>query len=107
MPLAMLVRRRELMEVGARGAQNGIIREAADKLALTATEAAQVEIVLGFCMWATAFTLLLVHLWTLPWAIAAGRAVKHPERAAAARKQLQAIQTAHSQHVSRRLPSVA
>lgn len=83
-PLGMIVRKRELMDVGAAGAHNGFIRDATKDLALTATEAAQVEIVLGFCMWASAATLLLVHLWTLPWAVAAARAVKHPEREPAA-----------------------
>lgn len=82
MPYGMVLRKKELLGAGATGASSSIIRDVAKDMALSATEAAQVQIVLEFCMWASVVTLTLVHLWTLPWAIAAARAVRHPDREA-------------------------
>ena len=72
MPLAMMVRKQELLDVGNVGAENHVVRKAVEKLGLTAMEAGQVEIVLGFCLWASLLPMLLVHLLALPWAAASG-----------------------------------
>jgi hypothetical protein len=78
MPLAMVFKKDALMSVGAVGAQNRFIRDAAKELSLSALEAAQVELVLETCLIASLVTLGMVHLWSIPWAIGAARAVKNP-----------------------------
>lgn len=79
MPLAMMSRREQLMDVGAIGAKNRFIADAARELALSPLEAAQVELVLEVSFMAALVTLGLVHLWSLPWSVAAARQVKRPE----------------------------
>ncbi len=76
MPLGMVLRRQELMDAEATGAKNSIVRDAAEKLSLSALEAAQVELVLEVCLVASLVTLSLIHLVSLPWAIAAARQVR-------------------------------
>ncbi len=87
MPLAMVLKKDALMNVGAIGAENRFIRDAAKELALSALEAAQVELVLRTCLIASLVTLTLVHLWSIPWAIGAARAVKHPQTGAASERR--------------------
>ncbi len=87
MPLGMVLRKDELMNAAAVGAENRFIREAAEDLALSPLEAAQVELVLEMCLGASLVALLMVHLWTIPWAIGAARAVKNPEAGAAAERR--------------------
>lgn len=87
MPLSMVLRKDELMSIATLGAKNRFIQDAAKDLALSPLEAAQVEMVLVTCLYASLVTLLLVHLWTLPWAVGAARAVRDPARGAALEKR--------------------
>ena len=79
LPFAMIVRKAELMSPGRMGARSGIVRDAARNLKLTGIEAAQVEIVLEFAMWACIAVLVLMHVAVLPWALAAARQARLPE----------------------------
>lgn len=88
MPLAIWARQKELLHAGPTGATVGLVRDAARNLALSPTEAAQLQIVLGFIAWGGAAILLAVHLAGLPWAIGAARAARRPELGAAAKKGL-------------------
>ena len=67
------------MSPGQTGARSGIVRDAARDLKLTAIEAAQVEIVLEFALWACVTILVLMHLAVLPWSFAAAAAAREPE----------------------------
>jgi hypothetical protein len=78
MPIAMVVKKKELMSPGRFGAKSEMLQGIAKDLHLTPIEAAQIEIVLVFTMWVSIAALVLIHAISLPWAIAAARAVKNP-----------------------------
>ena len=84
MPIAIWFRKQELLEARPTGATVGLVRHAAQGLALSATEAAQLQTVLVFILWGGLAILLVVHIVGLPWAIGAARAARHPELTAAA-----------------------
>lgn len=87
LPYAMILRRDELLNPGRAGARTKIVADAARDLKLTAIEAAQVEIVLEWAMWACILVFVVLHLAALPWSFAAAAAVRHPEQGAAASKR--------------------
>jgi hypothetical protein len=72
-PLALWFRERSILEAGPTGARWTTVTEALAKHRVTATEAAQVQIVLDFVIVMTVATFALVHLAALPWAIEAAR----------------------------------
>jgi hypothetical protein len=72
-PLALWVRERSILEAGATGARWTTVTEALAKHRVTATEAAQVQIVLDFVIIMTVATFALVHLAALPWAVEGAR----------------------------------
>jgi hypothetical protein len=78
LPLAMILRKAELMSPARSGARTGIVRDAARNLKLTGIEAAQVEIVLEFSLWACVAVLVLMHVAVLPWSLAAARELRRP-----------------------------
>ena len=80
LPYAMILRRDELLNPGRAGARTKIVADAARDLKLTAIEAAQVEIVLEWAMWACILVFVVLHLVALPWSFAAASAARHPER---------------------------
>lgn len=80
LPFAMILRHRELLNPGRSGARTKLVADAARDLKLSGIEAAQVEIVLEWAMWACLLVFLLLHLAALPWALAAAGAARHPER---------------------------
>jgi hypothetical protein len=80
MPIAMVVKKQELMSPARFGAKSEMLAGIARDLHMTPLEAAQVEIVLVFTMWVSIAVLAVIHLVALPWAIAAARAVNHPAR---------------------------
>jgi hypothetical protein len=82
MPIAMVVKKRELMSPARFGAKSEMLAGIARDLQMTPLEAAQVEIVLVFTMWVSIAILAVIHLVALPWAIAAARAVNDPTRQA-------------------------
>jgi hypothetical protein len=88
MPIAIWARQKELLHAGPTGATVGLVKDAAHNLALSPTESAQLQIVLGFIMWGGLTILLAVHIAGLPWCIGAARATRRPELAPAARKGL-------------------
>jgi hypothetical protein len=73
-PLALWIRERSILEAGPTGARWTTVTEALAKHRVTATEAAQVQIVLDFVIVMTVATFALVHLAALPWAIEGARA---------------------------------
>lgn len=77
MPIAVRLRAAALMNAGSEGASSRILRDVAQQLKLSPTEAAQAEIVFTFVLWTCIAVLLVVHLASLPWAIAAARSVSH------------------------------
>lgn len=79
LPYAMVLRRDELLNPGRAGARTKIVADAARDLKLTAIEAAQVEIVLEWAMWACIVVFVVLHVAALPWSFAAARAARHPE----------------------------
>lgn len=88
LPYAMIVRRAELLNPRQLGARTKLVADAARDLKLSAVEAAQVELVLGWALWASLAVFVLMHLATLPWAFGAAKAARHPEQDAAARRGL-------------------
>ncbi len=74
MPIAMWVRDDKLLNAGATGATYGVVREAIKDMGLSATEAAQVEIILEFVGIVALAVWVLVHIEGLPWSIAAFKA---------------------------------
>lgn len=86
MPIAMVVKKKELMSPARFGAKSEMLAGIARDLHMTPLEAAQIEIVLVFTMWVSIAVLALIHLVALPWAIAAARAVNDPAKAAAAKQ---------------------
>jgi hypothetical protein len=74
MPLAIIVRRRALLDASPRDPTHPIIRDVARDLSLTAVEGAQVQLVLEVVLGAALLVLVLVHLAALPWAAAETRA---------------------------------
>jgi hypothetical protein len=77
MPMAVRLRAAALLNAGSEGASSRIMRDVAQQLELSPTEAAQAEIVFTFVLWTCIAVLLVVHLASLPWAIAAARAASH------------------------------
>jgi hypothetical protein len=73
-PLALWVRERAILDATPTGARWATVTEALAKYRVSATEAAQVQIVLDFVVLLTVATFALVHLAALPWAIEAARA---------------------------------
>jgi hypothetical protein len=80
LPFAMVLRRQQLLNPGRAGARTKLVADAARDLKLSGVEAAQVEIVLEWAMWACLAVFLLLHLAALPWSFAARDAARHPER---------------------------
>jgi hypothetical protein len=78
MPIAMVVKKKELMSPGRFGAKSEMLAGIARDLNLTPLEAAQIEIVLMFTMWVSIVVLVVIHVVALPWSIAAARAVNDP-----------------------------
>ncbi len=76
----MVLRRQELLNPGRAGARTKLVADAARDLKLSAIEAAQVEIVLEWAMWACLVVFVLVHLAALPWSFAAAGAARRPEQ---------------------------
>jgi hypothetical protein len=70
MPLAIIARRRALLDANPRDTTHPIISDVARDLSLTAVEAAQVQLVLEVVLSAALLVLVLVHLAALPWAAA-------------------------------------
>ena len=79
LPYAMILRRNELLNPGRAGARTQIVADAARDLKLSAIEAAQVEIVLEWAMWACIAVFVVLHVAALPWSFAAAAAVRHPD----------------------------
>jgi hypothetical protein len=79
-PYAMLARKKELLSPSYEGARSKMVQDVARDMKLTGTEAAQVEIVLGFVMWVCIAILAVLHAGVLPWAFAAAGAARHPEK---------------------------
>ncbi len=88
MPIAIWARQKEILHAGPTGATVGLVRNAARNLALSPTEAAQLQIVLDFIVWGGFTVLIAVHLAGLPWCIASARATRRPELAPVAAKRL-------------------
>jgi len=80
LPYAMMMKQKELLNPGRAGARTKLVADAARDLKLSAVEAAQVEIVLEWAMWACLLVFLLLHLAALPWSFAAAGAARHPDR---------------------------
>jgi hypothetical protein len=74
MPLAIISRRRALLDTRPGDPTHPIISDVARDLSLTAVEAAQVQLVLEVVLGAALVVLVLVHLAALPWAAAETRA---------------------------------
>jgi hypothetical protein len=87
LPFAMILRKDALMSPERAGARSSIVQDVARDLKLTGIEAAQVEIVLEFAMWACIAVLVLVHVAVLPWAFAAASKVRNPENGEAGVKR--------------------
>ena len=73
-PVALWVRERSILEAQATGARWAMVSEALAKYRVSATEAAQVQIVLDFVVLVTVAIFAVVHLAALPWAIGSARA---------------------------------
>ncbi len=86
MPLAIWFRRSALLHAQPTGATMGVVRNAARTLALSPTEAAQLQLVLTFILWGGGVILLVVHLAGLPWAVGAARAARSPALAPSAKR---------------------
>ncbi len=86
MPIAMVVKKQELMSPARFGAKSEMLAKIARDLHMTPLEAAQIEIVLVFTMWVSIAVLGLIHVVALPWAIAAARAVNEPARESQVRR---------------------
>ena len=74
MPVAVYVRQRSILGARATGARWSMVSDALAKYRVSATEAAQVQIVLDFVLLVTVAFFILVHLAALPWAIGRARA---------------------------------
>jgi hypothetical protein len=72
-PLALWVRERAILDAKPTGARWTMVTEALAKYRVSATESAQVQIVLDFVILLSVATFTLVHLAALPWAIEAAR----------------------------------
>jgi hypothetical protein len=68
MPIAMVVKKQELMSPARFGAKSEMLAGIARDLHMTPLEAVSIAV------------LAVIHLVALPWAIAAARAVNHPAR---------------------------
>jgi len=68
-PLALWARERSILNAGPTGARWATVTEALAKHRVTATEAAQVQLVLDFVIVMTVATFALVHFAALPWAM--------------------------------------
>ena len=88
MPFAFLVRRRAILSAGTQGATSQLVKDATRGMSLSPTEAAQLQIVLEFVMWASLAVLLVVHLAAIPWGLGAAHAARYPAEAAAQRRGL-------------------
>lgn len=78
LPFAMILRRQELLNPGRAGARTKLVADAARDLKLSGIEAAQVELVLEWAMWACLLVFVVLHLAALPWSFAAAEAARHP-----------------------------
>ncbi|MFO0571218.1 MAG: hypothetical protein U0263_36650 [Polyangiaceae bacterium] len=83
LPYAMVFRHDLLLNPGRTGARSKLVADAARDLKLSGIEAAQVEIVLEWAMWACIVVFLLLHIAVLPWSFAAARAARSPAEGAA------------------------
>jgi hypothetical protein len=87
MPLAFLFREEAILGAGNQGATSQLVKDATRGMALSATEAAQLQIVLEFVLWVSLAALLAVHLAAVPWGIGAARAARQPEQAATVQRR--------------------
>ena len=90
MPIGMVIRERALLTASG-GATYGIIQDVARDMKLNATEAAQVQILLEFCLGVSLVVLLIIHLAAIPWAIGAARSARNPDDPGPAKRGLRAF----------------
>lgn len=76
MPFAMRIREDELLSAGATGTRWTLLADATADMGLTATEVAQLEVVLEGAVLVSLVALVVVHLAAIPWSVAAARAAQ-------------------------------